>query len=81
MLRIRPAVANILVAPSVQPFDDIRTLLEDGRIDVVRPRQRELVEQIEVMPEADPVTVIAPRIVAMTLRRRRTSRVDAETRA
>src|SRR5271170_3890375 len=41
-------------------------------------RQGELVEQVEVIPQTDAVAVIAPRIVAVALRRRRPGRITAE---
>src|SRR3984893_5431155 len=72
-------MADILVAAAVQPLDDVRTALEDGRVDVVRPRQGKLVEHIEIMPEADAVAVVAPRIVAVALGRGGARRVDTET--
>ena len=43
---------------------------EHGRIDVVRAGQAELVEQVEIVPDPDPVAVIAPGVVALALRRR-----------
>ena len=80
-LGIGPAVADKFVAAPVEPLDNIRAGFEDRRVDVVRPRQAELVEQIEIMPEADAVAVVAPGIVAMALRGGCPRRVDAETRA
>src|SRR5260370_873171 len=74
-------MTDILIAAPVQPRDDVRAGLEDGRIYVVGTRQAELVEQIEIMPETDAVAVIAPGIAAMGLGCRRARRVDAETRA
>ncbi len=44
----------------------------------MRARQAELVEQIEVMPDADPVAVIAPGIILLALRPVRPARIDAE---
>ena len=44
----------------------------------MRSGQSEFVEQIEIIPEADPVTVIAPRVIALALRRRRAGRIAAE---
>ncbi len=77
-LGIGAAVADIFVAPPVQPLDDVGTGFEHRRVDVMGARQGELVEQVEVMPKTDAVAVIAPRIVAMALGRRRPGRITAE---
>ena len=71
-------MADILVAAPVQPLDDLGAVFEHGRIDVVRSRQSEFVEQVEIIPEADPVAVVAPRVIALALRRRCAGRVAAE---
>src|ERR1700730_18097208 len=47
----------------------------------MRPREAELVEKIEVVPEADAVAVVAPGVVAVALGRGGAGRVDTETRA
>ena len=44
----------------------------------MRPGQREFVEQVEIIPEPDPVAVIAPGVIALALRRRCAGRVAAE---
>src|SRR5260370_15529979 len=71
-------MADILVAAPVQALDEFGAVFEDGRIDIVRSGQSELVEQVEIIPEADPVAVIAPRVIALALRCRRARRVAAQ---
>src|SRR5260370_6018062 len=71
-------MADMLVAAPGQAVDEFGAVFEDGRIDIVRSGQSELVEQVEIIPEADPVAVIAPRVIALALRRRCAGRVAAE---
>src|SRR5260370_24450151 len=71
-------MADMLVAAPGQAVDEFGAVFEDGRIDIVRSGQSELVEQVEIIPEADPVAVIAPRVIALALRCRRARRVAAE---
>ena len=80
-LGIGAAVADEFVAARSQPLTDLRAGFEHRRIDVVGARQRELVEEVEVIPEPDPVAVVAPRVVALALRRGGAGRIAAEPAA
>ena len=77
-LGIGAAVPDIFVAAPVQPLDDIGAVFEHRRVDVVRAGQAELVEQVEIVPDADPVAVIAPGVIALVLRGSGPGRVAAE---
>ena len=53
-LGIGAAVADIFVAAPVEPLDDVGAVLQHRRVDVVRAGQAELVEQVEIVPDARP---------------------------
>src|SRR4029079_1686241 len=78
-LGIGAAVPDIFVAAPIEPLDDVGTIFEHRRVDVVRGGQGELVEKIEVIPNAGPVAVIAPGIIALVLRDIGPGRIAAET--
>ena len=59
-LGVGAAVTDEFVAARLQCVDDPRRVVEHGRVDEVRRRQVEFVEQVEAAPDADPVAVIAP---------------------
>jgi hypothetical protein len=61
-------VTDDLVAALADAVADLRVVLVEQRIDIVRRRQLELLEQIEQPPDADPVAVVAPGIIALLLR-------------
>ena len=77
-LGIGAAVPDIFVAAPVEPLDDIGAVFEHRRVDVVRAGQGELVEKVEVVPDADPVAVIAPGVIALVLRDIGPGRIAAE---
>jgi len=74
-------VRHELVAALNHALADLWMVLEDHRVQVVGERARELVEEIEHAPDADAVAVVAPRVVALRLRRRAAGRVGAEAGA
>src|SRR4029077_8620190 len=61
-----------------EPLDNVRTRLENGRVDIVGPRQPELVEQVEIVPEPNAVAIVAPSVVAVVLGGRCARRIGAE---
>src|SRR5204862_4517315 len=67
-----------LVAATADPLDNVGAVFEHRRIDVVRAGEAEFIEQVEVIPEPDPVAVIAPGIIALVLRAAAARRVGAE---
>ena len=71
---------DVLVAARLMR-SPISGLFEDHRIQVVGDGQAELVEEVEVVPDADAVAVVAPRVVALVLRRGAAGRVGAEAGA
>jgi hypothetical protein len=68
-------------SPRPRSRSTVGAVFEHRRVDVVRAGQAELVEQVEVVPEADPVAVIAPGVVALVLRRADAGRIGAEAGA
>ena len=77
-LGIGAAMADKFVTARFETLADLGAGFEHGGVDVVRPRQRKFVEQIEVIPQPNAVAVIAPGIIALALRRRCPGRVAAE---
>jgi len=67
-LGIGAAVPNHFIAARADLVGDLRIIFVQQRIDVVRRRQLELLEQIEQPPDADAVAVVAPGVVALLLR-------------
>src|SRR5207237_4482973 len=76
-LGIGAAMADEFVTAAADALDDLGAVFEHGRVDVVCAGQAELVEQVEVVPEPDPVAVIAPGIVALVWRRADTGGIGA----
>src|SRR5258708_12278313 len=74
-------MADEFVTTAADALDDVGAVFEHRRIDVVRAGQSEFVEQIEVVPDPDPVAVIAPGVVALVLRARAAGRIGAEPSA
>src|SRR5205807_2858189 len=77
-LGIGPAMPDEFVAAAADALDDVGAVFEHRRVDVMRAGQAELVEQIEVVPDPDPVAVIAPGVAALVLRAGRAGRIGAE---
>jgi hypothetical protein len=71
-------VGHDLVAALAEGVGDLRRVLVDQAVGVVRRRQPELVEELEQAPDADAVAVVAPGIVAVGLRLSGLRRVVAE---
>ncbi len=80
-LGIGAAMADEFVAAAADALDNVGAVFEHRRVDVVRAGQPEFVEQIEVVPDPDPVAVIAPGVVALVLRARAAGRIGAEPSA
>src|SRR5258707_4679711 len=66
-----------LVAALADRRHDLRRVVVDQAVGVVRRRQAQLVEQLEQAPDADAAAVVAPGIVAVRLRLARVRRVLA----
>ena len=81
VLGVRAPVRHKFVAALHHALADLGMVVEDRRIQVVGERADELVEKVEHAPDADAVTVVAPRVVALRLWRRAAGRVRAEARA
>jgi hypothetical protein len=75
---IRPAVRDEFVAARFDPLDDLRALIKEQRIEVVRCGETQFVEQIEKIPLPDTVSVVAPRKISGRLRCRCRSAVTAK---
>jgi hypothetical protein len=74
-------VRHELVSALHHALADLGMVVKDHRVQVVRERAGELVEEVKDTPDADAVAVVAPRVVALRLWRRPTGRVGAEARA
>src|SRR5262249_182609 len=72
------AVPDEFIAPPIEPLDNVRTSFEYGRIDIVGAGQPVLVEQVQVVPEANAVAIVTPGIVAVVLRSWRARPVGPE---
>ena len=64
-------------AARVQALDDVGIAFEGVGMDFVRARQAIFVEEVEIGPQPDAVAVVAPREVALALRRGRAGAVRA----
>src|SRR5262249_34077293 len=65
---IGAAVADHLVAARSDLVGDLRMILVEERVDVVRGGKFQLLEQLEQPPDADAVAVVAPRVIPLLLR-------------
>src|SRR5262249_7723659 len=63
-----------------QPLNDVGARFEDHRVDVMCSRQAKLVEEVQIMPKADAIAVVAPRKIAVTLGGRNSRGIAAEPR-
>src|SRR5690554_430634 len=61
-------MADDFVAARLDPIEDLRVLTQYTGIGVVRSRQAHLVQQVEEVPLADAVPVIAPGEIPVRLR-------------
>src|SRR5207248_11439990 len=77
-LGIGAAMADEFVAAAADALDDVGAAFQHRRVDVVRAGQAEFVEQIEVVPDPDPVAVIAPGVAALILRAGTAGRIGAK---
>ena len=65
---IGTAVADKFVATRQDSIGDLWATLEEQRVEVMRGREVEFVEQIEQIPLSDSVAIVAPGIIARRLR-------------
>src|SRR5690606_21580441 len=75
------AMADIFVAALIDALDNVGIKLQRVRIHIVRAGHAIFVEKVEIIPDADPVSVVAPGEIALVLRRRAGGAVRAETGA
>src|SRR5258708_24799636 len=76
-LRVGAAMAHHLVAALADALADLRVIFVEQRVDVVRGGQLQLVEQVEHPPDADPVAIVAPGVIALLLRLALLGRIPA----
>ena len=81
VLRVAACVRNDLVAAPADGVGDLRRVLVDQAVRAVPGGELELVQQVEQAPDADPIAVVAPGIIAVRLRLAGLRRVVAEARA
>src|SRR6266705_1817659 len=81
VLRIGAAVGDDLVPARAYAREDLRRVVVEQAVGVVRERQLQLVCEVEQAPDADAVAVVAPGIVALRLRLARLGVVVPEPRA
>jgi hypothetical protein len=77
--RVGAAMPDVLVAPLVEAFDDFGASVQRRRINIVRAGQLIFIQKIEITPNANTITIVAPGEVALRLRRVRRRAVAAET--
>jgi len=74
-------MSDDLVASCADSREDLRRVVVEQAVVVVRERQLELFGKVEQPPDADAVAVVAPGVVALRLRFARLGVVVAQPRA
>jgi hypothetical protein len=68
VLRVGTSVAHDLVAAFADAIHDLRTVLVEEAVGVVRERQTQFGGEVEQAPDPHAIAVVAPRVVALGLR-------------